>query len=151
MRNSDRPTTRLAAVKPDLPPQERSPGRRRDLAGMAISGLCALHCLSLAALAVMLPALVVNLEAEWIHVAFVVLALPLGIDLIRVSLRTPERRSVAVQGLAGLSLLLAALLVHPLHEVEEPVTIVGALLLATAHWRRWAGDRRASTGIPAAT
>ncbi|MEO0465572.1 MAG: MerC domain-containing protein [Pseudomonadota bacterium] len=109
-----------------------------DSAALGLSGLCLIHCLALPLMAAALPALASVAEAEWLHKAFVVAALP-------VSLVAMARGGGAVfTGLAlvGLALLLAGAFAEPLHDYETALTVAGALILSAAHLWRW---RRHST------
>ena len=50
-----------------------------DAGAVALSSLCLLHCLALPLLAAALPLFGVWAEAEWVHLVFVAIALPLGL------------------------------------------------------------------------
>lgn len=117
-----------------------------DASAITLSGLCVIHCLALPLIAAFLPLAGTWAEAEWVHKLFVAVALPLsGFAIVR-GMRS--RGSPIFMGLAiaGLSLLIASAFVEALHEVETPVTVVGALLLASAHIWRWFHHRHNSSG-----
>ena len=48
-----------------------------DAGAVALSSLCLLHCLALPLLAAALPLFGVWAEAEWVHLVFVAIALPM--------------------------------------------------------------------------
>lgn len=104
-----------------------------------MSGLCLVHCLALPVLSAALPALGALAEAEWVHVAILVMAAPTAaLALLRPGhgLR-PSRLSMALGG-SGLALLVFGL-VGP-HAYEHWANVAGGLGLASAHifnaWRR---------------
>lgn len=110
-----------------------------DKAAVCISGLCLLHCLALPIMAAFLPALSAAAEAEWLHKAFVVFAVPISVAAILGSGALPHRaRSVfAVAAVTGLILLILGAFVEALHDWEVAITTAGGLLLAGAHLWRW--------------
>ena len=108
-----------------------------DLSGISLSGLCLVHCLAMPILAAALPVLAVFSEAEWLHKAFVLLALPVA-AIAAITLRA-GRDKVGILALlvAGLSLLVTGAFVEPLHDHETSLTVAGAICLASAHIWRW--------------
>ena len=112
-----------------------------DASAITLSGLCLIHCLALPIVAVALPLAGMLAEAEWVHRAFVLLAVPISCLAMVRSIAAPGGVSFAILALVGLTLLLAAAFLEPLHEVETLVTVAGALLLATAHIWRWIKNR----------
>lgn len=113
--------------------------RLTDATGVTLSGLCLIHCLAVPLLAALLPALAPLTGARWLHWLFVGLALPIAGLMIRQTLPMPATRSIAIQGVFGICLLLAALVVPALEAHEGILTLFGGLILAGAHLRRWAG------------
>lgn len=108
-----------------------------DLSAISLSALCLIHCLALPFLAAALPVAASLSEAEWLHKAFVLTALPVSGWVIfreRAAGSTTWFTPLAVTGLA---LLLAAAFAEPLHDYESPLTVVGAAVLAAAHVLRW--------------
>ncbi|WP_292104875.1 MerC domain-containing protein [Brevundimonas sp.] len=104
-----------------------------DIAAIGLSIACLAHCLALPVAAAFLPMLGLATEAAWAHWAFVAVAAPLSIWTLawppRGALR-PLPLSLAVLGLTALVLGAAE---WPSHEMETPMTVVGALLLSAAH------------------
>jgi hypothetical protein len=112
-----------------------------DAGALALSSLCLLHCLALPLLAAALPLFGAWAQAEWVHLLFVAIALPLtGYALWRADRhhRLPVMAWTAA-GL-GLGLLLAGALELPSHAWETPLTVTGSLLLAATHI--WNARRR---------
>lgn len=108
-----------------------------DASALMLSGLCLVHCLALPLLSAALPLAGVLSEAEWLHRAFVILALPVTLLAIR---QTPWRRGgtkFLMLALAGLTLLGLGAFVERLHDHEVLLTTSGAVLLAAAHVWRW--------------
>ena len=108
-----------------------------DSTAIGLSGLCLAHCLLLPIGAAFLPLLASLADIEWVHRAFVLLALPVSGVAIASALGTPGGRLLATIAAFGLVLLLAAAFVHALHDIETPITVAGALLLTSAHGWRW--------------
>lgn len=112
-----------------------------DVAGVGLSVLCLVHCAALPLAAALLPALAVWGEAEWVHWAFLALAASVSaMVLLRPTCFSYARGLIGLAGV-GLALMLFGALEWPDHGWEEPLTIVGGLLVAAAHllnWRRGA-------------
>ncbi|MET1023759.1 MAG: MerC family mercury resistance protein [Pseudoxanthomonas sp.] len=111
-----------------------------DASAIGLSALCLAHCLLLPVLAALLPVFGAWAQAEWVHLLFACIALPLaGTALWRAHLLRPL--PLPLVGLAGLGLagLVFGAFGWPTHAWETPVTVTGSLLLAAAHvwnWRR---------------
>lgn len=112
-----------------------------DKVGATLSGLCIVHCLFLPLLTGILPLLSVFTEAEWFHYLIIVLATVPAYILVK-DMFSSGHRSIALQAITGMVLLIAAVSVHELHDYETPITVLGGLLLGTAHLRRWFLHRR---------
>ncbi|MEM9233405.1 MAG: MerC domain-containing protein [Pseudomonadota bacterium] len=111
--------------------------RSIDLGAAGLSGLCVLHCLALPVLAAFLPLAGTVSEMEWVHKALVLMAAPLSLYAVlgkRPHFFGPVFIMLAT---AGLSLLTLAAFAEPLHDYETPLTVIGAVLLASAHLRRF--------------
>jgi hypothetical protein len=116
-----------------------------DRLGMALSGLCLVHCMALPLAVALLPVLAASglgpiAEAEWIHAALLVPAVVVSGGVL-------GRRAYAVR---WLGLLLAAGLVAlggalfaPEESQERALTVGGAGLLILAHWL----NLRSRTGL----
>lgn len=105
-----------------------------DAGAVALSSLCLLHCLALPLLAAALPLFGTWAKAEWVHLLFVAIALPLtGYALWRAERRHPLPALAWATAGMGLGLLLAGALALPSHDWETPLTVSGSLLLAATH------------------
>ena len=108
-----------------------------DASGMALSGLCIVHCLALPLMASFLPVAGVLAEAEWIHKVLVLFVLPISGWVIFRSLKTDGNLVFLGFAICGLVLLISAAFIHALHDLETPLTVAGASMLAFAHGWRW--------------
>ncbi|MDO8411427.1 MAG: MerC domain-containing protein [Phenylobacterium sp.] len=111
-----------------------STARLLDGSAIGLSGLCLIHCLVLPVAAAFAPLLGLWGEAEWVHLAFVVLAAPLSVGALL--LTQPRRLGPISLAAAGLALLVVGLLYH---EAETFLTVAGGLALASAHLMNWKG------------
>lgn len=108
-----------------------------DRAAVGISALCLIHCLALPVFAAALPVLATVAEAEWLHKAFVLFAVPISVMAI---LKTRGSKfALLFSGLAvtGLAFLMAGAFIEALHDFETPLTVAGAVILSLAHVLRW--------------
>lgn len=106
-----------------------------DASAVLLSGLCLVHCLALPLMIAFLPAVASVAEAEWLHRAFVLLALPVtGLALVNGRSNPVVFAPLAVLGMA---LLIAGAFVHAFHDYEAHLTVAGGLMLAGAHVLRW--------------
>ncbi|MBS7455771.1 MerC domain-containing protein [Coralloluteibacterium stylophorae] len=114
-----------------------------DASAVALSGLCLVHCLALPLLAAALPLFGAWAEAEWVHILFVAIAVPLTSSALWRSHRQHRLpaalRALAAAGLLGLVL---GALGWPAHEWETPLTVAGSLMLASAHVWNWSRRHR---------
>jgi hypothetical protein len=106
-----------------------------DAPAIALSSLCFIHCLILPVLSASLPSLGVLAEAEWLHKAFVIAALPFA--LLALSSRRSSLLTAALI-VTGLSLLMVGAFVETLHDYETQLTVIGAIVLASGHIFHWA-------------
>ena len=111
--------------------------RTADASAITLSSLCLVHCLALPVLATVLPVAGVFAEAEWLHKGLVLAAIPISGSVILRSKDQQYALGFAVLAIAGLAQLVAAAFVEPLHDYEKPLTVIGALMLASAHILRW--------------
>ena len=116
-----------------------------DSSAVGLSGLCLAHCLALPIAAAGLPALGAVAKAEWVHILFLFVALPLSV--IALWRRPDSFKDIAIMllAVAGLALLTAG--AFPAHwpDLDEQLTILGSVSLVTAHiWNRWSAGSRAT-------
>lgn len=114
-----------------------------DGLAISLSSLCLVHCLVLPILSAALPIAGTWAEVEWLHKAFVVAAIPFS--LLRLS-STVANAAVTALIVSGLWSLSGAAFVEQLHDLETPLTVLGATLLAAGHVLGW---RRAHTASQA--
>lgn len=84
--------------------------------------------------AAFIPLLGVWSEAEWVHLTFVALAVPLSASALL--LTRPRKPTAIALAVAGLALLVAALS-YP--AAETLMTVAGGLTLAAGHLMNWRG------------
>lgn len=109
-----------------------------DASAVGLSALCLVHCLALPALALLLPVLGVWARAEWVHVAFVLIAAPIAaLAFFDPSARRPRSWPLAIAALLGLGLMTAGALELPAPAYERVLTLAGGALLAGAHIANW--------------
>lgn len=120
-------------------------GSAWDSSAVGLSGLCLAHCLALPVAAAALPALGALANAEWVHILFLLVALPLSVVALW---RKPDsKRDIAIMVLAVLGLGLLCAGAFPAHwpELDEQLTILGSISLVAAHvWNRWTASARAT-------
>ena len=120
-----------------------------DKSSISLSIACAVHCLMLPVITVMSPALIGSaLADESFHrwLAFVVL--PLSLVALFMGCRQHKHIGTVMLGLTGLAVLvLTALFGHGLFgEIGEKIaTVVGAGIIAVAHFRNYRKCKRHHT------
>jgi hypothetical protein len=108
-----------------------------DDTGIAVSGLCMLHCLALPVVLVLSPGLAAAAGyAEALHPAFGVVLVGVAAAAFVPGYRQHGRRGVLGLGVAGLALVLTGSFAHNLlgGPGETVLTVAGSLALVAAHW-----------------
>jgi len=125
----------------DAEARVRDTPRASDLAeGLAISAsiLCLAHCLFLPLVLAWSPALSRTFDLPFdLHLWIVLIAGPISLTIL---VRAAKRARVGIlaTGVAGLSLLVLAL-VLPVTDMQEiAISSIGSMLLAMAHLANWA-------------
>ena len=115
-----------------------------DRSAIGLSGLCLVHCLAFPVIIALLPAMAPILPQQpWVHPAILATALPLaGLALWRGWRRHHDLRP-GLLGVVGLNLMGAGLAVGEGRSMETILTVIGGLLLATAHALNWRLDHGA--------
>jgi len=108
-----------------------------DASAITLSGLCLIHCLALPVAASTLTVAGALAEMEWLHRSFVVAAVPLTAYAIVRGQRRAGHIGFSLAAMVGLGLLVAGAFVEALHDFETPLTVAGAIVLASAHAWRW--------------
>jgi hypothetical protein len=111
--------------------QRRSPIRKRlDRAGIALSALCAAHCVLALIVAGAFGGLLLS---PVFHEAGLALAVALGVVAFGIGLARHRGFDVLLPAAFGLGLMALALAADH-GPIEAGLTIVGVALLAFAHW-----------------
>lgn len=109
-----------------------------DISAITLSGLCLMHCLLLPVLISSLPLLSVLSEAEWVHKCLVLIAAPVSVMAFSKTHKIKRNLDVPlVFAFIGVATLLSAAFIEALHDMETALTVIGALMLASAHIWRW--------------
>lgn len=109
-----------------------------DKVSIGLSLLCAIHCLALPFMLVLLPSLAVfQLDDEAFHVWMLVAVFPTSIYALTMGCKRHKRYRLLALGTAGLTLLtLAVILGHDVigEHGEKVLTVLGASLIAAGHF-----------------
>lgn len=109
-----------------------------DKLAILLSLMCAIHCLALPALLVMVPSLTaLQLDNEAFHMWMVIAVLPSSIYALTLGCKQHKRYRLLILGSIGLALLVLALALGEarIGEVgEKALTVIGAGLVAVGHW-----------------
>ena len=108
-----------------------------DASAITLSVLCVLHCLALPFLSTILPFVGVISEDEMVHKVMVLISVVISGAAIVSSLGRRNGKLFAILATLGLLSMVAAAFAEPLHDYETPLTVIGALILASAHFMRW--------------
>ena len=123
--------------------QLTQPDARFDLYAAGLSTLCLLHCLALPALVTLMPLATRAAESELMHQILAICAAPLSLLAVWRTLAIKVNKLYVGGALTGIALLLAAAFIEALASYEEPITVVGGVLLCSAHVTHWMQQRRA--------
>ena len=108
-----------------------------DLYAVGLSTLCVLHCVALPVLVALMPVATQAAESELVHRVLVVIAVPVSLRVVwRTRLMSGNRLFVGA-ALVGLALLLLGAFIEAVSTYEEPITVAGGTLLASAHIWHW--------------
>jgi len=117
-----------------------------DASAVAISALCAIHCLALPVLLVLFPLLGATVMTdESLHVMLLWVILPTSV--IAIGLALPRHKDAWAIGLIGLGLLILVLGAFWAHDHAEPwvdtaMSVSGGAILAAGHIRNFVMCRR---------
>jgi hypothetical protein len=113
-----------------------------DRVGIALSGLCAAHCLVTPLALATLSLWPVAFDPDaWVHPLFAALLIPTTLIAMRLAVRRRRPKHVSLLLGIGLLLILAAMLVGDVAGAvsEAAVTTLGSSLLIAGHWRNGHG------------
>ena len=109
-----------------------------DKMAIGLSIACAIHCLFLPVLILMLPSIVaLNLDNEAFHMWMVVAVIPCSIYALFLGCKEHSRYQLFFLAFTGLVILLLALVLgeERIGEAGEKImTVAGAALIAVGHW-----------------
>ena len=108
-----------------------------DTLGACVSGLCLVHCVALPLIFAFAPALAHLIPGdEAVHRILAFLVVGAGLPSFLGGVRKHGQRRVLVAGFAGIAIILGALAFgdrFSSHAAEISVTMLGSLLLTSAH------------------
>ena len=109
-----------------------------DKLAIGLSVMCAIHCLAVPILFLLLPsAAVLPLDNEAFHFWLVAAVIPSSIYALTLGCRQHKRYRLLTMGTIGLSLLIFALALGEdrIGEIgEKTLTVIGACFIAAGHW-----------------
>ena len=112
-----------------------------DKMAIGLSVACAIHCLVLPILILMLPSITaLKLDNEAFHLWMVVAVIPCSIYALFLGCKQHNRRRLVFLTFIGLAMLLLALLLGEERiggAGEKIMTLVGASIVALGHWRNF--------------
>ena len=111
---------------------------RLDLCAAGLSTLCLIHCLALPLLVSALPVAAQSVESPLLHRILVVAAVPVSLRVMWKGLPVGGNGFFIAGASTGLALLLVGAFVEAAAAYEEPITVIGGLLLGSAHLWHWA-------------
>ena len=107
---------------------------------MSFSAICMIHCLFAPSLIILsYSSLALTVESELIHKAILLLTFPVSIFAISLGYKNHSNKSIIYTGIAGLTILISALLVGESigENAELILTIIGSLLVIACHYRNY--------------
>ena len=109
-----------------------------DKLSIGLSLACAIHCLVLPVLFILLPSLAaLNIHDEAFHLWMVIAVIPTSLYALSLGCKEHKRYQLFYMGIIGLTLLLLALMLGEelIGEVgEKIITVLGSVILAIGHW-----------------
>ena len=111
-----------------------------DKAAIGFSLLCALHCLLLPVSLILSPSLAaLPLSGESFHLWLLAAVIPTSIYALSMGCNNHKRFQLfAIGGLGLVCMISAVMMAHTLGELwEKPLTVVGAGIIALAHYRNY--------------
>ncbi len=122
-----------------------------DRLGIALSGLCAVHCLVLPLALPFMGTLVNFIHSEWTHILLAILIIPTVVFTAWRGYKHHGKREVLWLLGIGTLAVLAAIFVGEQgagDHVEAAVTTLGSVLLITGHWQNHKHCSLCASGKP---
>ena len=111
-----------------------------DKFAISFSAICMIHCLFAPSLIILTySSLALTVESELIHKAILLLTIPVSIFAISLGYKNHSNNSIIYTGIAGLTILIAALLIGESigENAELILTIIGSLMVIACHYRNY--------------
>ena len=109
-----------------------------DKMAIGLSIACAIHCLAVPVLILMLPSIAaLNLDNEAFHLWMVVAVIPCSVYALSLGCKEHSRYQFISLGFTGLAMLVLALALGEARigeSGEKILTVLGASFVAVAHW-----------------
>lgn len=125
------------------------PNSKSDYLGISVSVLCLFHCLALPLVAMSLPALQGLNGSEAFHWVLIGLIIAVGYHAFYLGSKKHGQQTPMIFGLAGIGVLILALVLADLfhlHEVETPLTFLGSITVIWAHWLNLKAGKKTLAG-----
>lgn len=123
-----------------------SPSKYFDQIAIALSALCIVHCLAVPILVAVLPIAAVTFGSDaHFHEVMLWLVVPTSVVGFGLGMRIHRRAGIVMTGAIGICVIAtAALWGHSSWNqlLEVLISVVGSLVLATAHWQNFREVRR---------
>ncbi len=105
-----------------------------DRSAMALSGLCVIHCIA-GSLLLTAASFSTAFLGHTVHFVGLLIALPLAAVALWRGVTCHGQLSIALQGALGIGFMAASLAMREGGGFEIFTSVVGVVLLGTAHWR----------------
>ncbi len=106
-----------------------------DRLGMLLSGVCLVHCIALPLILLVFPSILMTQHADTtVHWVLLGIAVPVSGFALWQGFRRHGSRYAILLGTLGLVLLTLGVLHVMGQSLEAPLTVVGVIALAAAHW-----------------
>ncbi len=133
---------RVGKVRDDNRQPDKEGESILDGAAAGLSSLCLLHCLMLPLGLVLVPALNGAIDGllhgpVWIHWLLIAIAAPVSIVALRRGVLFHGNGRPWKLALGGFLTMAIGAMLHGYPIMEPAFTIVGGLIVATAHWLNW--------------
>ena len=112
-----------------------------DKFAISLSTICAIHCFFVPALLVLFSSFEsIQYDNELIHFLFLLMTVPISFFALTLGLKNHKKSSFFILGIAGLIILILALVLGEgiLGELgEKLVTLIGSIIVVFAHFKNY--------------